>query len=144
MFELPGFSDAQRIGLRFEGQLASTSMPGTLQLGLGGPGRVRAFDASTYSVDDGLVATVEARLRQWSPSWGDLLLFSDLGYGTRRQEFDGDTEAYLASAGVGWDLNVLDHLAAEMRVSAPLVSRDSNGTLDDDGFTVFWRVRYVP
>jgi len=144
MVDLPGFTDAQRIGVRFEGQVASTAMPGTLQLGLGGPARVGAFDATTYSVDDGIVASVEARLRQWSPAFGDLLLFSDVGYGTRRRAFSSDSDAYLASAGVGWDVRLLDHLTAVLRASKPLASRDSDGTLDDDGYRIFWSVRYVP
>jgi hemolysin activation/secretion protein len=143
LFDLIGFDAPQRLSASVRGQWASTALPGTLQLALGGPAGVRAFDSGFASVDDGAVATFALRLRDWDVSYGDLTLFADAGYGTQVRGFGDDAWVGLVSVGAGWLVDVSPHWNAELRGSVPLTAKGSPD-VNDQGFNLFWMLRYVP
>ncbi len=150
LVHVPGFAAPQTIRLVVAGQLASTAMPGTLQMGLGGPGRVSAYDRSTASVDDGLFADLDLRLSPAAGRAGDFLLFANGGYGQIKREFDSDVSVGLASVGIGWDMPLgrwfgeENRLDAQLRFSVPVADKGSQDWVDDDGVTLYWILRYVP
>ncbi len=148
----PGSSMQQTLRLVVVGQVASTAMPGTLQMGLGGPNRVRAYDRSTASVDDGIYVGLDYRLTPDAGRMGDFLLFADGAYGEIKREFADDVSVGLASVGVGWDLPIgawlgasqPQRLDAQLRFSVPVADKGSQDWINDDGVTLYWMLRYVP
>jgi len=152
MVPLPGFAAPQTLRLVIAGQVASTAMPGTLQMGLGGVARVSAYDRSTASVDDGIFVGLELRMAPDAGRLGDFLLFTNGGYGEIKREFDEDVSVGLASVGIGWDVPLgrwfgMDHpnqFDAQMRFSVPVADKGSQDWIDDDGVTLYWMLRYVP
>ena len=152
LLSLPGFASPQTLRLVVSGQLASTAMPGTLQMGLGGPGRVRAYDRSTASVDDGIYVGLDFRMSPAAGRAGDFLLFADGAYGAIKREFADDVSVGLASVGVGWDLPLGTWLGAsraqvfdaQLRFSVPVADKGSEDWVNDDGVTLYWMLRYVP
>lgn len=148
----PGASMAQTLRMVVVGQVASTAMPGTLQLGLGGPGRVLAYDRSTASVDDGIYVGLDYRVTPGSGRAGDFLLFTDGAYGEVKREFADDVSVGLASVGIGWDLPVgtwfgaadPSRFDAQLRFSVPVADKGSQDWINDDGVTLYWMLRYVP
>ncbi len=152
LISLPGFTLPQTLRLVVAGQLSSTAMPGTLQMGLGGPGRVQAFDRSTASVDDGIYVGLDFRMTPAAGRAGDFLLFADGAYGEIKREFADDVSVGLASVGLGWDLplgtwlgNTHAHqLDAQLRFSVPVADKGSQDWINDDGVTLYWMLRYVP
>jgi hemolysin activation/secretion protein len=152
LISLPGFAVPQTLRLVVSGQLASTAMPGTLQMGLGGPGRVRAYDRSTASVDDGVYVGLDFRMAPARGRIGDFLLFADGAYGEIKREFADDVSVGLASVGAGWDLPIgtwfgttrARQLDAQLRFSVPVADKGSQDWINDDGVTLCWMLRYVP
>ena len=152
MVPLPGFAVPQALRLTLAGQVASTAMPGTLQMGLGGVGRVSAYDRSTASVDDGIFVGLELRMAPDAGRLGDFLLFTNGGYGEIKREFDEDVSVGLASVGIGWDLPLgrwfgmahSNQFDAQMRFSVPVADKGSQDWINDDGVTLYWMLRYVP
>ncbi len=142
----------QTLRLVLVGQLASTAMPGTLQMGLGGIGRVRAYDRSTASVDDGVYVGLDYRLSPSAGRVGDFLVFADGAYGDIKREFGDDVSVGLASVGVGWDLPIgrwlgathAQRFDAQLRFSVPVADKGSQDWINDDGVTLYWMLRYVP
>lgn len=143
LIDLPGFDAQQRISASVTGQWASTALPGTLQMSLGGAGQVAGFDGSIASADTAAVANLTLRLRDWDVRYGDLLLFVDAGYGEAERAFDDEAWAYLASAGAGWLIDIGPHFSAQLKGSVPMAARGAPD-LTDQGFNLFWMVRYVP
>lgn len=143
LIDLPGFDAQQRVSASLTGQWASTALPGTLQMSLAGAGQVAGFDASVASADTGAVANLTLRLRDWDVRYGDLLLFVDAGYGEAERAFDDEAWAYLASAGAGWQIDMGPHFSAQLKGSVPMAARGAPD-LTDQGFNLFWMVRYVP
>jgi hemolysin activation/secretion protein len=152
LIPLPGFAAPQTLRLVFAGQVASTAMPGTLQMGLGGVGRVSAYDRSTASVDDGIFLGLELHAAPEAGRFGDFLLFANGGYGEIEREFDDDVSVGLASVGVGWDLPLgrwfgvthANRFDAQLRFSVPVADKGSQDWINDDGVTLYWMLRYVP
>ena len=152
LMSLPGFASTQTLRLVISGQLASTAMPGTLQMGLGGPGRVQAYDRSTASVDDGIYVGLDFRMAPAAGRVGDFLLFADGAYGEIKREFADDVSVGLASVGAGWDLPLgtwlgasrRHQLDAQLRFSVPVADKGSQDWINDDGVTLYWMLRYVP
>jgi hemolysin activation/secretion protein len=148
----PGASMAQTLRLVVVGQVASTAMPGTLQLGLGGPGRVLAYDRSTASVDDGIYVGLDYRVSPAGGRAGDFLVFADGAYGEIKREFAGDVSVGLSSVGIGWDLPIgtwfgVDNprrFDAQLRFSVPVADKGSQDWINNDGVTLYWMLRYVP
>lgn len=152
MVPLPGFDLPQTLRLVIAGQVASTAMPGTLQMGLGGIGRVSAYDRSTASVDDGIFVGLELRMAPEAGRFGDFVLFTNGGYGEIKRDFDDDVSVGLASVGIGWDLPLgrwfgaahPNQFDAQMRFSVPVADKGSQDWINDDGVTLYWMLRYVP
>lgn len=152
MISLPGFASPQTLRLVVSGQLASTAMPGTLQMGLGGPGRVQAYDRSTASVDDGIFVGLDFRMSPAGGRAGDFLLFADGAYGDIKRNFADDVSVGLASVGAGWDLPLGSWLGAgrarqfdaQLRFAVPVADKGSQDWINDDGVTLYWMLRYVP
>jgi hemolysin activation/secretion protein len=152
LISLPGFALPQTLRLVVSGQLASTALPGTLQMGLGGPSRVRAYDRATASVDDGIYVGLDFRMAPAGGRIGDFLLFADGAYGEIKREFADDVSVGLASVGAGWDLPIgtwlgsthAHQLDAQLRFSVPVADKGSQDWIDDDGVTLYWMLRYVP
>jgi hemolysin activation/secretion protein len=152
MVPLPGFAAPQTLRLVLAGQVANTAMPGTLQMGLGGMGRVSAYDRSTASVDDGVFLGLELHMAPEAGRLGDFLLFTNAGYGEIKRDFDDDVSVGLASVGVGWDLPLgrwfgmaqANQFDAQLRFSVPVADKGSQDWINDDGVTLYWMLRYVP
>jgi hemolysin activation/secretion protein len=90
------------------GQLASKNLDISEKLGLGGMYGVRAYPVGEGYVDEGYVATLEARLllpkfSQSMPGQMHLVGFADTGAGTHNKNTwaDGDNHRRLSGAGVG-------------------------------------------
>jgi hypothetical protein len=152
LMSLPGFASTQTLRLVISGQLASTAMPGTLQMGLGGPGRVQAYDRSTASVDDGIYVGLDFRMAPEAGRVGDFLLFADGAYGEIKREFADDVSVGLASVGAGWDLPLgtwlgasrRHQLDAQLRFSVPVADKGSQDWINDDGVTLYWIAPLCP
>ncbi len=152
LISLPGFASPQTLRFVVSGQLASTAMPGTLQMGLGGPGRVQAYDRSTASVDDGIFVGLDFRMTPAAGRVGEFLLFADGAYGEIKRNFADDVSVGLASVGAGWDLPLGTWLGAsrahqfdaQLRFAVPLADKGSQDWVNDDGVTLYWMLRYVP
>ena len=152
LISLPGLASPQTLRLVVAGQLASTALPGTLQMGLGGPGRVQAYDRSTASVDDGIFVGLEFRVTPGTGGAGDFLAFTEGAYGEIKREFADDVSVGLASVGIGWDLPIAKWLGAarsrqldaQLRFSVPVADKGSQDWINDDGVTLYWMLRYVP
>ncbi len=148
----PGAATQQTLRLVLVGQLASTAMPGTLQMGLGGIDRVQAYDRSTASVDDGVYVGLDYRVTPDAGHAGDFLVFADGAYGDIKREFGEDVSVGLASVGVGWDMPIgrwlggahPQRLDAQLRFSVPVADKGSQDWINDDGATLYWMLRYVP
>ena len=141
---IPGFTEPQRIGLRLIGQAATTQLPGTLQLGLGGAPRAAAFDPSLVSVDDGVYVGLDLRLKSEFMRWGELHVFADAAYGEQKRQFEADLWAYLADVGLGWTVALPAGLRSELRWSVPLAARGGDDSIDDDGAELLWMLTYEP
>ncbi len=138
-----GFDAPQRMQLSLRGQWASTALPGSLQQSLGGPQRVRAYDGGFASFDSGMVGRFAFRFRDWAPRFGDLELFFDAGYGEAERTYDDEAWAKLAAVGIGWSVAVDRHFSAELSAALPLTT-DGSPERSDQGFNLFWMLRYVP
>ncbi len=143
LIDLVGFDSPQRIGVSVRGQWANTALPGTMQLSLGGPGRVGSLDYGTLSVDSGAVASLVLRLREWEARFGDFLLFVDAGYGEQERIFGESGSVHASSMGAGWLMDFDPHWTAELKASVPTGASHSPA-VNDRGFNLFWMVRYVP
>ena len=142
---LPGLGEQQRLRFRLSGQLATGSLPGTLQLGLGGVGAVRGYEPSIMSVDDGVVGSIEAHLAPWQAQrYGTAVLFGDAGYGEQRRTYGGDLWAYLSAVGLGWDWQYGNRFDTQLRWAFPLKTRGSADWLEDDGSRLWFVLRVRP
>ena len=142
LIALPGFAAPQKLSVTLKAQIGSGALPATLQFPLGGVHRVKAFDVSTYSGDRGIytglayVFTPEHAAGSWR-------LFTGIAYG-EQVSFGGadDSWAYLAGAGVGWDITLWDRFESRLRASLPLASKSAGYDVTDRGFNLYWSLRY--
>jgi hemolysin activation/secretion protein len=141
---IPGFAEPQRVSMRLIGQAATSQLPGTLQLGLGGASRAVAFDPSLVSVDDGVYVGFDLRLKSEFMRWGELHVFADAAYGEQKRQFEADLWAYLADVGLGWTVALPAGLRSELRWSVPVSARGGDESIDDDGAELLWMLTYEP
>jgi hemolysin activation/secretion protein len=144
LIPVPGFAERPRLSLRFTGQAATEPLPGTLELGLGGPARTAAFDPALVSVDDGAYLGVDLAFRSAALPWGELRVFADVAYGEQKRSFDDDLWAFLADTGVALNVALPMGLASEVRWSFPLSAKGEDDAIDDEGARWLWMLSYRP
>ena len=142
----------QTLRLVVVGQVASTAMPGTLQMGLGGPGRVLAYDRSTASVDDGIYVGLDFRMTPDGGRAGDFLCSPTAR--TVKSNVSSPTMCRWASrvsvsVGIcrsvpGSVRRIAHQFDAQLRFSVPVADKGSQDWINDDGVTLYWMLRYVP
>lgn len=126
---------------RFGVQAADRELVGIEQLGIGGPGTVRGYRRDILLANSGAFASIEARFPIYRSSRLPGLLqvgpFFDLG-----TSFDGkqglgqEANHFLASVGLGLQLQIADSLSARLEYGIPLVPETTQGgSIQEQGVT---------
>ena len=123
---------------RVDGQLADRSLLSLEQFRLGGQGSVRGYRQDRVIADNGVFASLEARVPMMRiPEWESLVQltpFIDYGYGWNNGDRPDPDPQALASVGVGLLWQVSDRLTARLDYGIPLINSDDNGdSLQESG-----------
>lgn len=136
-FDLAFLPGRQKASVRVRGQLASTQLPSTRRLALGGISGARGFERDAFLADQGVLLRGDLRT---PVMLGDLVLFGDAVYGkTRNQETSA--WAHLANLGLAWEVQIGSHFTSSVSWAVPITAKGTGG-LDDDGAIFFWSLRY--
>ena len=123
---------------RVDGQLADRSLLSLEQFRLGGQGSVRGYRQDRIISDNGVFASLEARVPVMRiPEWESLVQltpFVDYGYGWNNGDRPDPDPQALASVGVGVLWQVSDRLTARLDYGIPLINGNDNGdSLQESG-----------
>ncbi len=132
---------------RVTGQIASTSLPSSEQLSIGGWGTVRGYDAYVLLGDQGLYGTIELQsprvplLSRWWPKLPAdhlrLVGFWDYGFVNTIDPLPGDpATSQITSVGVGVRYQFSDSLSARCDLGFPLLNPDLGFPVDTVGLNV--------
>ena len=137
---VPGFSQAQRLSLRIQSQFATAGLPDTLRLALGGAGRLRSLETSSFSADRGVYIGLDLQLRpEFLPANGSLSAFFDVAAG--EQFNSGQDDQFQASnIGVAWQQD-WRALTSVLSLAFPLTLSDSRD-FEDESVRLYWTLRY--
>lgn len=137
-FDLGFLPGRQKAALELSGQLASTQLPSTRRLALGGVAGARGFERDLYLADQALLIRGELRTPL---ALGELALFADAAYGRIENDLTPGW-AYLADLGVAWEVRFGAHLMSSVSWATPITAK-GNGGLSDEGDMLFWSLRYI-
>ncbi|MEM6714042.1 MAG: ShlB/FhaC/HecB family hemolysin secretion/activation protein [Cyanobacteria bacterium P01_C01_bin.147] len=123
---------------RVNGQIADRPLLSTEQFRIGGLGSVRGYREDRVIGDNGVFASLEARVPILRiPEWESVVQitpFVDAGYSWNSGDRPDPDPQSLASVGAGILWQVSDRLTARLDYGIPLVNRDSRGdSLQEQG-----------
>lgn len=126
---------------RFGVQAADRELVGIEQLGIGGPGTVRGYRRDILLANSGAFASIEARFPIYRSSRLPGLLqvgpFFDLGTSfDGKQGINQEANHFLASVGLGLQLQIADSLSARLEYGIPLMPETTQGSsIQEQGVT---------
>lgn len=125
--------------IRGDVQIADRALVPLEQIGLGGQQTIRGYRQDVLLTDNGALASAEVRVPVLRiPKW-ELLVqlapFVDVGKAWNREGREDPDPSFLASVGLGLQLQISDRLTARFDYGIPLVSVSSNKrTWQENGF----------
>lgn len=125
--------------IRGDMQIADRALVPLEQIGLGGQQSIRGYRQDVLLTDNGALASAEVRVPVLRiPKW-DMLVqlapFVDIGKAWNREGREDPDPSFLASVGLGLQLQISDRLTARFDYGIPLVSVSSNKrTWQENGF----------
>ena len=125
--------------IRGDMQIADRALVPLEQIGLGGQQTIRGYRQDVLLTDNGALASAEVRVPVLRiPKW-ELLVqlapFIDVGKAWNREGREDPDPSFLASVGLGLQLQISDRLTARFDYGIPLVSVSSNKrTWQENGF----------
>lgn len=137
-FDLGLLPGRQKAAIELRGQLASTQLPSTRRLALGGAAAARGFQRDIHLADQAVLIRAELRTPL---ALGELALFADAAYGRIENELTPGW-AHLADLGVAWEVRVGEHFRSSISWATPITAKGEGG-LSDEGDTLFWSLRYA-
>ncbi|MBD2013944.1 ShlB/FhaC/HecB family hemolysin secretion/activation protein [Microcoleus sp. FACHB-53] len=125
--------------IRGDMQIADRALVPLEQIGLGGQQTIRGYRQDVLLTDNGVLASAEVRVPVLRiPKWEVLVQlapFVDVGKAWNREGREDPDPSFLASLGLGLQLQISDRLTARFDYGIPLVSVSSNKrTWQENGF----------
>lgn len=125
--------------IRGDMQIADRALVPLEQIGLGGQQTIRGYRQDVLLTDNGVLASAEVRVPVLRiPKWQMLVQlapFVDVGKAWNREGREDPDPSFLASVGLGLQLQISDRLTARFDYGIPLVSVSSNKrTWQENGF----------
>lgn len=125
--------------IRGDVQIADRALVPLEQIGLGGQQTIRGYRQDVLLTDNGALASAEVRVPVLRiPKWQVLVQlapFIDVGKAWNREGREDPDPSFLASVGLGLQLQISDRLTARFDYGIPLVSVSSNKrTWQENGF----------
>jgi hemolysin activation/secretion protein len=125
--------------VRGDVQLADRALVPLEQIGLGGQQTIRGYRQDLLLTDNGALISAEARFPILRiPKWNTLVQlapFVDLGTGWNNSGRPDPDPGFLASIGLGLQMQITDRITARLDYGIPLVSVDSSDrTWQENGF----------
>ncbi len=145
---LQPLSQAFSLYVGLNGQYALDPLFASEEFALGGPAFGSAYDPAELTGDHGLASRVELRFSDALPEWSmdiyQLYGFYDVGKVWNRDALVGEnSQASLASSGVGLRFSLTENIAGSAEIAVPLTRDVSAEGTDGDDVRGFFSLTYI-